>query len=376
MKKLKFFALVLAGLTFAACSNDDVIDGGTTPETGNKEITVRLAMQTETTTAKSTRALETTPQKDLCAPVNKLDIFVTDAGGTTIYVRDQVTSSIDNANATTKLLEKTYTGLPSSAAYIYVVANSPVSLDSYASIAALKAASFTVISQNDAAYPNASNVILEGATSTLTANGAPVNGIQNYLATVQIFPAVSRLEMGYRAEGVTDKYIRLSTESSNNVTGFQIDGIYLNYYYPNMTLAGTDPVLASGTGTIVDNRTDALLTALTDFSVTTISAAAIPDGKIVAYNFFAGDMPHVLIRLKNITYKAGFSGLTEGWLTVEKYKKGATSFSTAVRGEVYTIGDIVFDQTSIGEEPYTKNISITATITVRPWVGVDLVPEL
>lgn len=46
-----------------------------------------------------------------------------------------------------------------------------------------------------------------------------------------------------------------------------------------------------------------------------------------------------------------------------------------MRGHIYKVGDIRFKVSDLTDTPYEGTKTVTVTVTVNPWVGVDITPE-
>ena len=379
MKLNKLIILLLACFTFVACSNDQE-NSEPTPRKEVKSMTVNVAYQSS-----KLRSLDEQSQVNKYAPINSLQLIIADNTTNAIYVNEAISktdlddlSSQTGSNGTPaeKIYEKTYTGLPSTATKVYVVANLPSSIDpsSFNNLANLKnAVGITFDNQN--ANKSAANVVIQGE-EIATLSGEVHN------ATVILIPIVSRIEIAKISldKVTTDDQGRIV----NKIKTYKVEAVYINSYYGGTTLSpvlqGSNIMNAETTGTT--NQTQ--LEAAPNYTpaVKTIIGGPLPTSKneIVAYNFFPSQLPHILIKISDIVYDGtGLDGLpTEGWITIQKYSTdGIVEYpKPAEKGSVYTIDEVAFTQADLGPNPYIKTIRLIATIKVKPWTEVALKPIL
>lgn len=93
------------------------------------------------------------------------------------------------------------------------------------------------------------------------------------------------------------------------------------------------------------------------------------------YSVLKGYVPHLIIKL-DVTYD-GDSAPVERYLTIHQYKiaAGSTPLDTFERGNAYRIENLMFDATNLTEEPYEETKTVSATVSVSPWTGVDILPD-
>lgn len=83
-----------------------------------------------------------------------------------------------------------------------------------------------------------------------------------------------------------------------------------------------------------------------------------------------GDIPHIILKLTEVQYVNNPLGATTLYVVVSKYKDSTTNDNILEfkRGNVYRINNLVFNQTQATGKPYDSNISVTCSVTVKPWV--------
>lgn len=414
MKLNKFFMLGLAGLAFAACSNDDeIVSQG---QKGDNTVVLSLSLgKTEMSRAAETSAA------GLFNNLLSLDIQFYGADGRRVVVDRTVEEQAayenslkvaiealeDRQNTSqgeqTKVTQVTLTGVPVTATQILVIANqnTPVNTNSLElareSQIRLKG---LVEKANDKCVFNQQNSLMTGFAGIGEANA---EGVAK--ASVSITPVSSRLEV----QKVTA--MKCETEGAVDLNSFTLKGIYVNRFY---TKGALDPEKNSAERVKVDNRDEPLnytkekyesITANgeTDFefmcdvigtegttSTTTdaIAEVACADGKYWGYPILARaqntavdgvyDVPNLVVEME-IKYnhpETGIETIATKYLTIVGYHTtDGTPISTFERRHVYRINDLQFDFEDLADVPYQGTKSIEATVTVLPWIGVDVQPD-
>lgn len=89
------------------------------------------------------------------------------------------------------------------------------------------------------------------------------------------------------------------------------------------------------------------------------------------------DVPHIILKLTDVTYVVPELTNSVQYVTVTKYKDAATNAPVTEfkRGHVYRITNLTFTHNEATEEPYQKDIIVTATVSVAPWVINNIVPD-
>ena len=415
MKLNKFFMLGLAGLAFAACSNDDnAVNGGN--EDGKVRITLSLG-KTETTRSLGQTAAE------LYNKITDLDVvFYNNANS---YVEAPETVAEDSEYSKSSVISKAVSdlesghtatlvlkGIPASAAKVYIVANQN-NKSHGVDISSLDAAKNTLIYLNEQ-VKTTNYTDFSGEESHMT--GLSSIGADNSVK-VELRAVPSRIEL----QKVNAKPMPTDgTWGGTEITSFTVLGFYVNAFY---TTGHLDPAIdkeegssrtkidgesvasnydakESGTGLykdtwkfMCDEPTDSQI----NYAEGTFDATDDPDGFLYTatpnpetnywgYHILQGDVPHVVVKL-NVTYSDNTTAIK--FLTITNYTY-ANNFSEpnngpthnqgelvgeVLRGHVYRINNINFDVTDLTDVPYEGTKTVTATVSVLPWVGVDVNPE-
>ena len=101
-------------------------------------------------------------------------------------------------------------------------------------------------------------------------------------------------------------------------------------------------------------------------------SATLPSGQTTP----AADIPHIILKLTDVTYQNNQEGATTLYVVVTKYKDAATNANILEfkRGNVYRIDNLVFTQAQAVNKPYDGNITVTCTVTVKPWTINSIAP--
>jgi hypothetical protein len=231
--------------------------------------------------------------------------------------------------------------------------------------------------------------------------GTTTVGAKPYTATVNVLinSLASRIQIGkisakdYTPSGTTDVV---------KIKSFTIDGIYINNTYDKMTPASV--VATAGVeidnGSTVTNYSKA--GAGTDYNTTTGTAAMLADeftlpaavvsnvltadqataANFWAYNVFPKGIPHIIVKLSNITYTITSNAVEGGvqtitgnqWLTIDSYKKSSDSSVLAAfeANNIYTLGDIQFDYADLTDVPETTSLDVLVTVEMFDWIDTPL----
>lgn len=205
--------------------------------------------------------------------------------------------------------------------------------------------------------------------------GAITEGVAAYTASVQVAPVICRLEIGQIC-------------GTGNITGFKLEGIYIDGHAVNFNVGGGYDKTATGTNTKdgiysigVDNSQ---LVGFPDWfcDVPQIPITASPDGvtfvakpadsKVWAYQLAAGvDMPKIIVKLSGVN---GVSGTK--YVTVTSYKNADAAYPTLVPGTVYKIDKISFKMDNTAEVPNATEKEVSVTVSIKNWDVVTLTPEV
>jgi hypothetical protein len=218
-----------------------------------------------------------------------------------------------------------------------------------------------------------------------------------FIADVEVAPVAGRIEI--------DKI----TARAEEVTTFNVTGVFINYYYHTTTINGTfvagdfvnnGPTVANyapvGSGGTYPLPVGAL------YDVTTVNSSTgsllpAPVAPVVeqtldnvwAYNVLApartGYFPHIVIKINitavaNVAY-AAFVG-QDYYLTITNVVAAGTvnpdadDYLDFTKGKIYTIDNISFSLGDLSTTPEPAEKKVTVTVTVLPWVTTPVDPVL
>ena len=397
MKFNKYFMLGLAGLAFAACSNDEDVTNGN--EEGKVRVTLSLG-RTET------RALGPTA-KGVYNTVTDLKIIFYNSAGA--YVAHPVSGTINgvdynNETAVNKAVEALNAGhsatidlkeIPSSATQMLVVANSKNKTNGV-STQSLDAAKKTTIYLKQQVIEEYKT--FEGEESRMTGLGQIVtkNGVSS--VDVSLKPVPSRIEL----KDVTAQKLPAGVEWGGvDIQSFEVRGFYVNSFYETGFLDATDDpnraridnesdpenytknaYTTAEWGFMCDEPTEGQMTSQAGTEGSNViweNIVTDRNNKYFGYMVIKGIPVDVVIKL-NVTFTDGSNA--DKYLTIRNYKyapdqDGYTAgdvVSTFERGTVYRVNNVPFDVRDLTDVPYEQTTSLTANVEVLPWAGVDVTP--
>lgn len=406
MKFNKYFMLGLAGLAFAACSNDEDI---TNQKDGDKVLLTLSLGRTE-----QTRAVETSAAGLFN---NVLDLkayfFTSDSRRLEIDAESQAKNEAELAKAVAALNASTgtderfttvaLTGVPATAAQIYVVANQNTPIQT----GNLEAARNTTIYLKGlvARASEMANVFDQQNSLMTGLAGIADGGDGTATANVQITPVSSRLEI--------QKLTAMRVEGTDvvNIENFQLKGIYINRFYSEGKLDPQKNAPAADRGTVrkdhgsttteytaANYETDGFSFMCDEYTTPISSTASTTtdaicevncpaENKCWGYPVLAGkqegeqvdgvyDVANIVIELS--VKIEGVDERRNKYLTIIGYKQAnaaQTPVLTFARRNVYRITDLQFDINDLTDVPYEGTKSVTATVTVLPWIGVPVTPD-
>ena len=405
MKFNKYFMLGLAGLAFAACSNDEDITNGN--EDGRVRVTLSLGG------TEATRSLGASAA-GLYNKVTDVKIVFYNGAGAYVAFPSQGTIggvAYDNEAAINDAVKKGLNEttdhkvtvelkeVPSSASQIYIVANSEGKTNQIGTTSLNEARKTQIHLKNQ--IKNDFEVF-SGEESRLTGLAAIAS---DGSAEVQLRPAPSRIEM---AKVTAVPVPSGETWGGAAIKSFEVAGFYINKFRISGYLDGKALGLAEITDGAQDygdkkaEYTKAKYTEKTwgmmcDEPVAADYSYANGDGTntvytatpAVATNWYGymllqGTPCHVVVKL-NVTYSD--DTVAEKFLTITNYKYGTTwedfwgethqagsDVAEFLRGHVYKLTDITFDVTDLTDVPYETTKTVTAVVEVLRWVGVDVTP--
>lgn len=409
MKRIFFMAL--AATSLFACNKQE----GTDSENPKGESVVTLSIQQ----AASTKGVSDQKGDTEYAVIGSGKLFFLDASNNYISQRELTAAEVTtlaNTSTTNGGKTVTITGVPSTATSLYFVAN-------------IKTSAGTTFPQTDGTtgsdarlridklQANATNVPMSGLSTAFT----PVTGSPR-TTSVMLTPLVARVEVGQ----VTAQSATPAT--NNDITGYKLSGVFINNIHQSVLLGGTPYLVGSPldiraqagwgsnwapyfapantafpyyVGGSPASPSDWVANSMVTYCTPTGAAALsfypdLSDGatstdpgvtpkkawgyQVVPSNTLVvgqpADVPHIILKLTEVTYTDNPLGQTTQYVTVTKYKDDqGVAVPEFKRGNVYRIKNLTFTHNEATNQPYQANITVTATVTVAPWVINNINPD-
>lgn len=411
MKKVLLTALV-AGAMFS-CSNEEV--DNLTPNVSGGENTVVISLD-QADLSKGITDQKGDPEY---AVIGSARIFFINASGNSIYQRELSNAEIATiANTETTSDEKMIEikGIPNTAVMLYFLANVKTTDGTTYPLVDGSTATDARI-RIDKLQGDAKNVAMSGLSSPFVADPLITT---KFTTSVTIKPIVARIEVGQ-----TTCNNQGQTPVTSDITAYKLSGVYINYARPNVLLTGapytaetpidikSQPSWSAATGwdtylsanpnfpffaggsplpptgwqgnALVDycTPTSAGLSFYPDATNgSTITDPAVTPKRAWAYQVCPTPidtptaLPHIILKLTEVTYVNNPLGATTQYVTVTKYKNDLgdpiKEFNPA---NVYRIKNLSFTHNEATNKPYEKNITVTATVTVAPWILNNMNPD-
>ena len=274
-------------------------------------------------------------------------------------------------------------------------------------ISGVKALTLTPAVQYSSTKKNLADVTLFGdgqivADGSPDGSGDPAN--EKKYVEIVLRPHVARLEISDITAGITPAPGLVS------VLTYDVAGIFINNFYPSISVDWTTPgtIVNPGQGNtnFYDNGVGAYVSAMnnilfdysaTFFGNTNTALVKYPNGSnnsaVWAYNLLAAPVfgtgafatattvaPHIIVKMQGITASNGedYSGVK--YLTVNKlFLNGTTTEITHFEaGKVYTIepGQFVFTLDNAHDDAETGFIDLRVKVSVMQWTTVAMTPGL
>jgi hypothetical protein len=240
-----------------------------------------------------------------------------------------------------------------------------------------------------------SGTIVPGAGQTAVGN-VPYDAA----VEVPIRALTSRIQIKKITGGVFEYKDSEDEDQQITIDNFTVEGIYINNYYSEMTVAstwpsavvnhlqdvtkyttaGTAPYSSTGNGY---KLADAPL-AQADNS---LIVAPADNSKVWAYNVFPtsesaannANVPHIIIKLSSVTFTDSGTGaqntLTNQYLTIAKImtQGGSATVNAFLPNNSYTFNDIVFDYSKLSPLPEATEIDVLVTVDLIKWTDNSVV---
>ena len=353
MKLNKYFMLGLAGLAFAACSNEDEV--GNDLSQNSKTITVKIETGGYTTRASGNEAWTNGANNQSQITVNTV----------TLYLLDKDGAIVDTKTLANKLSD-TFHGVSGTVTKIAAVANcQPTASGTWANV---------VVETFDVAdYQTAENAPVYAEAVDITyKNTDTQDGYPMYEATLQLVTKMSRIELSGNLQCTN------LTESAYKTLTLEYVGI--NRANTKFTLKG----IGSDPHPVTDNLPGFPDTGTpTAFYDAAATPAPVLDDKNTSvalgtsYGYSVCGMPELLLRFDS----EPIDNVTEGYIIYDPAYLKITGFKTAdgnvvamEPGKIYQITDLEFTEEDITTLEKDK-ICITATVSVAPWDIVAVEPS-
>ena len=345
--------LGLAGLTFAACSNEDEV--GNDLSQNSKTITVKIETGGYTTRASGNGAWTNGANNQSQITVNTV----------TLYLLDK-----DGAIVDTKTLEKkfsdTFHGVSGTVTKIAAVANcQPTASGTWANIVA---ETFDV-----ADYQTAENAPVYAEAVDITyKNTDTQDGYPMYEATLQLATKMSRIELSGNLQCTN-----LAESAYKTLT---LEYVGINRANTKFTLDGTGSDPHSVTDNLPGFPDTGTPTAFYDAAAAPAPLLSNKNTSVAlgtSYGYSVCGMPELLLRFDS----EPIDNVTEGYIIYDPAYLKITGFKTAggntvamEPGKIYQITDLEFTEENITTLEKDK-ICITATVSVAPWDIVAVEPS-
>lgn len=410
----KFLFAVMAASALVACENQDVAE--VQSSVGEKLVTLSIQQ-----TGPNTRGISDQIGANEYAVIGSGVIFFIDNSGNNVYKRELTATEITalaNTSTTAGGNQIVITGVPNTATTLFFLANVKTTAHTgYPDIEGTTSSDARL--RIDRLQADPIHVPMSGQSAPFVSSGTNL-----YTASVTISPLVARVEIGQvtceNQNGATAPAI------SADIAGYKLAGVFVNNVRPYVLLAGT-PYL---TGAPIDIKAQGGWFSSSYFDATngmfpyfTGGSPSAPSdwvaNSMVTYCSPAGDaelsfypdetngatstdpgvtpkkawafqvcpsttvttgsaydLPHLILKLTGVTYLANPFGEPIKYVTITKYKTiGGIAITQFDRGNVYRISNLTFSHTGTTNQPYIENITVTATVSVAPWIINEIVPD-
>jgi len=277
-------------------------------------------------------------------------------------------------------------GVPGNSTKVYMIGNIPadVTVPAIGDIKDVQALSIAVGTQNDV---NGTTTVSLYGTGPITDYATPVDNRKQAVIDVEVI--AGRIELS-----------KLTALAAGNIKSFKIDGVYINRYWPSITLDGkaattalvnnnvtsSFPVTAAGTGTpyeglkLHDGYGDTPLASTDNEAVPATGKAWVynvlaPTAKLSDADTDAFERPRIIVRLSDIVLKdptASTGYDVPMYLTMRlKTAAGTGEIASFDPGKIYQIDEVEFDENNLYDAPEKATISVNVTVTLVDWTIVS-----
>lgn len=417
MKKSLLLVMV-AGVLFA-CNKQDTADAEDSSATGDGSVTLSIKQEA------LSRGISDQKGDTEYAIISSGKIYFLNASNANVYQRELTTDEIDDLKNTTTTPggnSITITGVPNTATTLYFLANIKTTAGpTFPMVEGVGSAEARL--RIDKLQGDAKYVPMAGLSSTFV----PDTGT-NKTTSVTLTPLVARIELGrvtvQNQDGAGQPAV------SSDITDYKLSGVFINnvrqyvllsgmpylvgspidikaqagwttgwtnYFSPTNTtfpyyLGGSPAAPADWVANAMVNYCSPTNSGITfypdmangatntDLAVTSKHAWAYqvcPSTTVPVGSGLEPDVPHIILKLTDVTYNVPELTNSVQYVTVTKYKDADTSapITEFKRGHVYRITNLTFTHNEATDEPYQKDIIVTATVSVAPWVINNIVPD-
>lgn len=413
MKKVLLMAIMASSLF--ACNNQDI--------TESEDVKGENAITLSVTQAPQGRSISDQKGNPEYAVIGSGKLYFIDGSGNSIYQRELTATEITaltNTSSTPGNKTVTITGVPNTATTLYFMANiRTTAASSYPMVSGTTSANARL--RIDQLQADATHVPMSGLSTAFVA----ASGTNQYTASVTLTPIVARVELGQITCQNQNGAGQPATTS--DITAYKLSGVYMNNIRENVLLNGT-PYLVGAPIDIKNQSSwatnwetyfmsfntnfpyyvggspagpaDWTANAMVNYCTPTASGLtfypdptngstntdpAVTPKKAWAYQVSPSttvpvgspaDVPHMILKLTDVTYNDNPLGKTTLYVTVTKYKNSSNDpVLEFKRGNVYRIENLIFTHNEATNQPYEKNITVTATVSVAPWLVNTINPD-
>lgn len=371
--KTKLSYLVLLSMVilfgFNSCSNDKETESE--DQTKPKSVFLKLGKSSTSTRSEGVPIASGTE-----VILESGDVYFVNASGAILkhYTVTNSPSNATNINITEAQTGASISNLPGSTEAIYIVGNTS-GLPTFGNITSVQASLLQVASQGDIEKIN-----LYGTGILVD----PISPSTVYTCEVTLAPTVARIEL-------------TNITASGVITDFKVDGIFIDNYYKQASVAGSVNIsnfVENGAVASIFNNLSTqypleLKPVIYDFyspalSANTKIAKPAGTGTVWGYNLFAtsagSTVPRIVIRLSDIVTNDGSLYANPQFVTVRGFKTASngTSLASIKSGNIYNItaGALTFKETDLSPIPNLSPIDVEVTINLVTWTVVGITPEL
>lgn len=353
MKLNKYFMLGLAGLAFAACSNEDEV--GNDLSQNSKTITVKIETGGYTTRASGNGAWTDGANNQSQITMNTVTLYLLDKDGAIVDTKTLENKSSD-----------TFHGVSGTVTKIAAVANcQPTASGTWANIVA---ETFDV-----ADYQTAENAPVYAEAVDITyKNTDTQDGYPMYEATLQLATKMSRIELSGN--------LQCTNLAESAYKALTLEYVGINRANTKFTLRGIGSDPHSVTDNLPGFPDTGTPTAFYDAAATPVPVLSNKNTSVAlgtSYGYSVCGMPELLLRFDS----EPIDDVTEGYIIYDPAYLKITGFKTTdgntvamEPGKIYQITDLEFTEEDITTLEKDK-ICITATVSVAPWDIVAVEPS-